>query len=350
MTNHRPITIQTDPYNAETPLAALIEPITPTAAFYVRNHFPVPALDAGNYRLRLDLWPETAPRELSPGDLRSLPKRTVTMTMECAGNGRTTLDPPVPGVRWGFGAVGTATFSGASLRDVIDAGSLPPDTVELLFIGADSGAVRPGEVAPFARSLPPEAALHPDTLLAWEMNGEPLTADHGHPLRLIVPRWYGVASVKWLVEVRALTEPFRGFYQADHYVYRDQAGSPDAPVTTMRLRALIARPAEGETLPPGPVEIAGLAWSGEAPIAGVEISADGGRSWFAARLGEAPSPYAAVPWRAQWMPERPGDYTLIARAVDTTGERQPLETVWNAQGYGNNAAHRVRVQVTAQLR
>jgi DMSO/TMAO reductase YedYZ molybdopterin-dependent catalytic subunit len=345
-----PIPVQTDPYNAETPPALLAEPLTPAAAFYVRNHFAVPALDPAAYRLRVALNDEATLLKLSLADLQALPFRRVTLTLECAGNGRTALDPPAPGVRWGTGAVGTATFGGAPLRALVDKVGLAPGTVELLFDGADRGEVAHGRVSSFGRSLPLDVALDADTLLAWEMDGAPLTPDHGFPLRLIVPRWYGVASVKWLREVRALAEPFRGYYQVEQYRYRREAGTPeDTPVTTMRVKAVLAtangRPAGESLLPPGPVTLAGTAWSGEGAIARVEISADAGAIWLAAELADPASPYGATPWRAVWAPPGPGSHTLLVRAVDTAGNTQPLAPVWNEQGYGNNGAQRVVLRV-----
>lgn len=339
-------TVQTDPYNAETPMGALAAPVTPDGLFYVRNHFPVPTLDAAEWRLTVDLRPGDPPLHLSLTDLAALPRHAVTVTLECAGNGRTTLTPPPPGTPWAFGAVGTAEFAGTPLRSLLSLSPVVDDVVELLFLGADRGRIPTGETVAFGRSLPPSVAFHPDTLLAWEMNGRSLPPEHGYPLRLVVPRWYGVASVKWLAEIRALSEPYRGYYQADQYLYNGQAGLPDGtPVTTMRVRAVIAEPQDAATVT-GPHVVSGTAWSGDGVITRVELSADGGATWIAADLGLPASPYAAVEWRARWTPDAPGALTLLARATDAAGNTQPLEPVWTAQGYGNNAVQRVRVTVT----
>ena len=269
------------------------------------------------------------------------------MTMECAGNGRTRMTPVPPGHPWELGAVSTARFTGVPLRDVLERAGVDGGAVEVAFAGADAGVTETGPPARFERSLPLDRAMDPDVLLAWEMNGEPLPPPHGFPLRLVVPGWYGVASVKWLAEIRVLDAPFDGFFQAERYVYRGEAGVADGtPVTRMRVRALIAQPGEGERLPAGAAtEIRGTAWSGEAPVRRVEVSVDGGATWQDARLGDAESPYAAAPWSLAWTPPHAGRHLLLARATDEAGHVQPLEPVWNELGYGNNVVQRVEVEV-----
>lgn len=339
------IPLEQRPFNAETPLAALAEPITPTPLFYVRNHFDVPRLDPDSWQLRVGGLVEQ-PLGLSLPELRRFPECTLAVTLECAGNGRARMTPVPPGTPWGYGAAATASFTGTPLTTVVERAGLRPDTVEILFVGADAGDVAPGRPTEFGRSLPVTDALHPDVLLAWEMNGEPLSAAHGSPLRLVVPGWYGVASVKWLVSIEALAAPYGGYFQREKYVYVGERGMSDGmPVRRMRVRAVIARPADGEVVEQGPIEIAGSAWSGAAPVVRVEVSGDGGRSWSEAELGRPPSSYAASPWRLEWAPPSPGTHTLAARATDDSGNTQPLEPVWNAQGYGNNAVQRVIVQV-----
>jgi DMSO/TMAO reductase YedYZ molybdopterin-dependent catalytic subunit len=200
-------------------------------------------------------------------------------------------------------------------------------------------------VESFTRSLPLEIALEADTLLVREMNGAPLTADHGFPLRLVVPGWYGVASVKWLTRITVLRRPLKAFYQTERYVYEGERGTPNgAPVTRMRVRSLVARPAEGAELAGGPVEIAGSAWSGDAPIREVAVSTDGGATWRLADL-KSESPHGVTRWRLRWDPPGPGEHVIVSRASDAAGRVQPLEPVWNAHGYGNNVVQRVRVTV-----
>jgi DMSO/TMAO reductase YedYZ molybdopterin-dependent catalytic subunit len=346
MIRDRLVPVETRPFNAETPLDALAEPLTPTDSFYVRNHFDVPTLDEREFRLRVGGLVRR-PLELSLEELRGFPERSVVATLECAGNGRALMAPPPKGTPWRFGAVSTARFTGTSLHNVLEkARGLLPAAVEVLFAGADRGEVSPGRAVTFERSLPPEVALRQDVLLAWQMNGEPLAPDHGRPLRLVVPGWYGVASVKWLVEISGIDRPFDGYYQREKYVYEGEPGTPDGePVAAMRVRAAIAQPADGEKLATGPVQVTGTAWSGAGTVARVEVSSDGGRTWAEAALGTADSVYAAAPWRFTWIPPAPGDYVLVARATDSAGNIQPLEPVWNSHGYGNNVAQRVKVRL-----
>ncbi len=339
------VTIEQHPFNAETPLAEMAREITPTGSFYVRSHFDMPRLDAAGFHLSVEGAIEK-PRAWSFSEILALPRHSITATLECAGNGRTRLEPPVPGVRWGFGAASTASFAGTSLHHLLDGSGVRGSAVETLFVGADRGEVAPGRVVAFERSLPLELARHPDTLLAWEMNGEPLTVEHGAPLRLVVPRWYAVASVKWLTHVRLLERPFTGHFQDEKYIYERERGTPEkTPVSTMRVRAVIARPAEGTRLPRGVTEIAGTAWSGDARVERLEVSVDGGKSWREAALGRAVSEHAWVPWKLSWNFATPGSCLLMARATDASGHSQPLESSWNAQGYGNNVVHQIRVEI-----
>jgi DMSO/TMAO reductase YedYZ molybdopterin-dependent catalytic subunit len=337
------------PHNAEAPLPVLLEPVTPSELVYVRNHFDVPALDAATWRLGVGGAVER-PLSLSLGELQALPRESVQMTLECAGNGRLAMRPVPKGTAWSYGAVSVVRFTGTPLRHVLARARIAADAVEVAFAGADRGEVEPGRLERFVRSLPLEAALRPDTLLAWEMNGLPLPSEHGRPLRLVVPGWYGMASVKWLEEIRVLTEPFEGFFQSEHYVYVD--GDPAArgePVREIRVRAVIAEPADGATLAlereGESVEVCGAAWSGHGPVARVEVSADGGASWTAAEVEPARTPHAPQRWWWRWVPPSAGSYTLLCRAADAAGESQPAEQVWNRLGYGNNGPHAVVVRV-----
>lgn len=332
-----------DPYNAGTPMEALSEPVVPTDLVYVRNHFPVPEIDAGEWRLAVAGDVERS-LTLALADLMALPPRTQAVTLECAGNGRSTMRPTPSGTPWAFDAVSTARFTGTSLSHVLEAAGVRKGTVEILFEGADGDPDEDGDTAPFARSLPLEVARHPDTILAWQMNGAPLTPGHGHPVRLVVPGWYAVASVKWLTRIVALDVPFGGHWQATKYVYDGMEGVPDGtPVTTMRVRAAIARPADGARLDEGPVEVEGTAWSGAGRIRKVEVAVDDG-DWVEAALGEPAGRHGATPWTWSWR-ARKGKHVLAARATDESGATQPLEPVWNEHGYGNNVVQRVSVRV-----
>jgi len=242
--------------------------------------------------------------------------------MECAGNGRLGMTPLPSGAPWGHGAVSAAYWTGVPLRAVLERVGVRDDAIEILAEGGDG----------FARALPIEDALDPSTLLAFEMNGRPLPPEHGGPLRLLVPGWYGMASVKWLVHIQPLTEPYAGFQQKERYVYDD-----DAPVTRMRVKSRITRPRVDEVVARGEVRVSGWAWSGFADVRCVEVSLDGGDDWTAATLGRALSPHTWCPWQVSFYVEHPGRHTLRARAIDASGHVQPDAPPWNRLGYGNNA-------------
>lgn len=324
--------ITRDPLNVESSWVGLREPVTPVAECYTRNNYPIPTLHKEDWRLAVrGFGPD---RALSFSDLAGLPSFEQEVVLECAGNARTYFDPRPEGTAWRERAVLCARFRGARLADVLDAARVPASAVEILFCGADG---------PFERSLPRAVALAPDTMVAYEMNGAPLEPRHGAPARLIVPQWYGVASVKWLAEVRALAEPFRGHYQTERYVYAE-----NDPVREKRVNSLIVSPTpDARLVAERPASARGWAWSGRAPIARVEVSLDGGRSWRDAELG-APSP--ATSWRA-WsfaFTPRAGDVAILARATDATGDRQPERALWNKHGYGYNAPRPRRLVAVAQ--
>lgn len=337
--------LEEEPLNAETPLVALSGQTTPTDLCYVRTHFGVPVLDRDSHRVAVG-GAVSDPVDLTVDDLRQLPERSVTMTLECAGNGRRRMSPRPSGTPWLYGGVSSVRFTGTPLRHVLDRVGLEDGVEEIGFVGADEGQVGSGETVPFARSLPLDTALEPEVLLAWRMNGRPLPPEHGAPLRVVVPGWYAMASVKWLRRIEALREPFEGWFQSDRYVYRGEDGTPDeTPVREIRVRSLVTSPPEGEVLGRGTLEVTGFAWSDGTPVARVQVSVDGGDSWEDASLEEGASRWAPTRWRLSWRPPAAGDYELVSRAVDAEGEAQPLTSRWNRLGYGNNAAQRVRVSV-----
>lgn len=318
--------------NLEFPFRDLNSRVTPTECFYVRNHFPTPALTAGGWSLTVG-GAVLHPLRLGLEELRSLPSRTVTATMECAGNGRTFLSPRPRGVPWELGAVGTARWTGVPLSAVLERAGLPEVVAawEVVLEGADRGVMTepvpsPGEIS-YARSVPLAKALD-DVLLAHEMNGEALTPDHGFPVRAVVPGWYGMASVKWLTAVRVVPGPFLGYFQTVDYAYwEEKDGLPPQlrPIGPLQLKAAIARPAPREVVPCGVTyEVTGAAWSGEADVARVEVSMDGGCTWADAEFLDPPMPHVWRRWRFRWQtPEGPGSRTLLARATDTRGRTQP---------------------------
>ena len=329
------VVLTRDPLNAETPLSRQVGSITPVAQHYVRSHFTAPA---GPRAVAFDGRFE-APFSIALAELRALPARSLIVTLECAGNGRSFLDPPAPGEQWGLGAVGTAEWTGVPLAELLARAKPLPDAREVVFRGADRGEPKGlGRAIAFERSLPIEQALRGDALLAYAMNGQPLTPDHGAPVRLVVPGAYGMASVKWLAQVTAVADEFGGFFQRDRYVID---GKPLGPIEP---RAVIVEPVEGARLDLGANLIRGYAWSGREAIAGVDISTDGGRTWRAAKLAPAISAFAWREWHYQWDALR-GEASLLAIAVTRTGERQPLAAVRNELGYSNTAAQPVRVKV-----
>ncbi|MFJ6935045.1 sulfite oxidase [Streptomyces sp. NPDC101132] len=347
-----PETVTDAPYNAQTPAAALAEPLTPAGALFVREHFGVPRTDPATWRLRLD-GAVAHPLTLGHADLLVLPHRELDVLLECAGNGRTLMSPLPPGLPWGQRAVGCARFAGVPLAALAARAGIHPRTVEIVFTGADSGTVH-GRPTAFERSLPLAAALHPDTLLATRMNGEPLTPEHGAPVRLVVPGRYAVADVKWLAGARAVTEPFTGVFQAEEYVYTASRGTPEGPVTTLRVKSLITAPEPDTALRRAhEALVTGRAWTGGGiPVRRVEVRAvpledpDAPLApWHEAALEPPAGPYAWTGWTHRWTPERPGPYRLQSRATDADGHTQPPHAPWNAHGYGCNPVAGVDVVV-----
>jgi len=340
------IVLAEKPMVAETPLAIQDEQLTPNSRFFIRNHFGIPALDASAWRLNIG-GSVNQPRALSLSDLRKLPARRIQATMECAGNGRSFFPPPTEGNQFGYGAVSTSSWTGVSLRDMLGPNPFRPGTVEVMFQGADHGFEKNvGSDIFFQRSLPVEIALHPDTTLAYEMNGEPLPVDHGFPVRLLIPSWYGVASVKWLTEIQALDQPFQGYFQVRRYIYPTDNGP--IPLRERRVRALITQPTADAVLTTGRVELHGVAWSGDQPITRVELSTDDGATWANVDLERSASPYAWQRWQAVWTVSQPGHYTLKVRATDASGNAQPEAAAWNLLGYGNNGIQALPVEVRAE--
>jgi len=333
-------TVEEHPYNAETPLSALLDDVTSSELVYIRNHFEVPRIEASDWSLEVSGSVES-PQTPSLSEITALPARTLRMTLECAGNGRVSMDPAPPGTPWGYGAVSVVEFTGTQLSNLLKQVEIIDGAVEVVFHGADKGEAMPGRTEQYVRSLPLEVALNPDTILAWEMNGEPLSVDHGFPLRLVVPSWYGMASVKWLKKIIVSTVNFSGFFQDEQYVYSDEQGTPEGePVRSIRVRSLILDSKQAED---SVVEISGIAWSGEGTIAKVELSWDGGKEWREAVLSDSNSLFDVQRWQFQWKPAGEQELEFISRATDTSGNVQPIIDRWNRGGYGNNGLHRIRV-------
>jgi DMSO/TMAO reductase YedYZ molybdopterin-dependent catalytic subunit len=329
------------------PLEALRHDVTPTGLHYLLNHFDVPYVPDGQWQVEVTGC-VAQPATVSLDEITALPPRTLAVTLECAGNGRGAMSPRYPSMPWISEAVGTAQWTGTPLRHVLNRVGLRDDAVDVAFVGADRGFDRGHEHA-FARSLKREAALSDDVLLVWAMNGAPLLPQHGFPMRLIVPGWYGMASVKWLTRIEALATPFDGFQQVAGYHYRSEPDGPRTPITHMRVKSLLVPPGipdwytRRRLVDAGPVTLVGRAWSGDGvPVAKVEVGIDG--AWRPAELDPPQGRFAWRGWRSVWNAE-PGEHELSCRATDANGETQPLETRWDAGGFGNNAVHRVRVKV-----
>ena len=335
------------PLNCETSIPALVGGVVmPNAHFYVRNHFQNPDLDPTTFRLTVNGLVER-PLGFSLRELHNMRSQTIVATLECAGNGRTMFDPPVGGEKWNLGAVSTAEWTGVPLVEILDRAGVRTAAREVLFRGADGGTVD-GHSGPvrFERSLGLDRARDAEVLLAYAMNGEALPHQHGYPLRLIVPGWYAVASVKWLTEIELIDRPFDGPFQAEKYWYESERNGEIVrePVTLQKVRALITDPAANQEVECGDLAIRGVAWSGAASIARVEVSVGGG-SWQEARLVGERKRHSWQWWELVTRIEEPGVANLRVRATDLAGRIQPERAEWNRLGYGNNAIHEVPIRI-----
>jgi DMSO/TMAO reductase YedYZ molybdopterin-dependent catalytic subunit len=337
----------TRPLNCETSIPALIGGVVmPNARFYVRNHFQTPRLDPASWHLDVHGLVDR-PLRLSLRDLHNMRSETLVATLECAGNGRSAFDPPAEGEQWQLGAVSTAEWTGVPLAEILDRAGPTPEALEIVFRGADQGDVgEPADPIRFERSLPVTDAGHSGSLLAYAMNGEPLPLEHGYPMRLIVPGWYAVASVKWLTEIEAIGSPFTGYFQAKRYVYETQRNGIVArePVRLQQVRSVITQPSAGQEVTAGDLVVRGVAWSGAAPIDKVEVSIGTG-PWQNARLIGQRHRHSWQWWELLTRIDSPGQTTLRARATDLASRTQPERPHWNRLGYGGNAVHHVPLLV-----
>ena len=335
------------PLNCETAIPALIGGVVmPNARFYVRNHFETPELDTTDWRLRVGGLVDD-PLELSLRDLQNMVSHSLVATLECAGNGRAGFDPPVEGEQWQLGAVSTAEWTGVPLVEVLDRARVKPAACEIVLRGADNGSVE-GSAEPisFERSLSLADARDSDALLAYAMNGEPLPLQHGYPLRVVVPGWYSVTSVKWLTDIDVIGEPFEGFFQTERYVYeweRDGAIVRE-PVRLQQVRSVITEPTGAADIAVGELVVRGVAWSGAAPIAGVDVRVGEG-PWQPARLIGDRHRHSWQWWELLARLDEPGATTLRARATDLAGRVQPEQPAWNRLGYGGNAIQTVTINL-----
>jgi sulfite oxidase len=337
----------------ETPVSFLDSWITPTERFFVRNNERMPQINVADWKL--SITGEVArPLTLTLAELLKMQAHSVTNTLECAGNGRAFFQPRIRGVPWTRGGVGNAVFRGPSLKTLLRQAGVNDSARHVAFRGVALASPDP----PFTRSIPIEKALDPDTIVATEMNGSPLTSEHGYPARALVPGWIGSASIKWLTEVRVLPRELQGYFMDS--AYRLPASPTEAPkqnrvsadprrgtvITSLPIKSIIAAPADGSAIGSAvPLRVFGAAWAGESTVARVEVSTDSGKSWQPAALRPELARYAWRLWEFDWKPAEEGMYVLRSRATDVRGRSQPLETPWNPGGYLWNAMDRVRVTV-----
>ena len=343
---------EAEPFNAETCLAALAEgPLTPTDAFYVRSHGAVPEIDPAAWRLRVEGLVERE-LDLSLTTLReAFRERSEVATLQCAGNRRAGLIAirDIPGeAPWGPGATGTATWTGVALADVLALAGPRGGATHVGFEGADTcPEARPAQR--FGGSIPLDKACRPEVLLAWAMNGEPLASIHGAPLRVVVPGYIGARSVKWLSRIEVRDSPWPGYFQQVVYRLLPEDGTP-APGAGMSLGLValngdILSPADGATVPAGPVDVLGYAFAGgERYVARVDVSLDGGASWSQAEFLDDLGVWAWRHWSIT-LDLPPGDHEILVRAWDSSAATQPEDeaALWNPKGYVNNARPRIRV-------
>ncbi|WP_327721257.1 sulfite oxidase [Streptomyces sp. NBC_00490] len=332
------------------PLEALRHDLTPPGLHYVLTHYDIPYVpDAAAWQLTLGGLVRR-PLRLDLAGLRAFPQVTTRVTLECAGNGRALLTPRPVSQPWLVEAVGTAEWTGVPLRLLLAEAGIEPGAVDVVFTGADHGVER-GVEQDYQRSLSVEDATggEPEVLVAYAMNGAPLPPQHGYPLRLVVPGWYGMAHVKWLRDVSVVDEPFTGFQQAVAYRLRERPEDPGEPVTRIAPRALLVPPgfpdfmSRTRVVRPGEVPLEGRAWSGRAPVTRVEVSTDAGRTWHETELEpDAGHRWAWRRWRLTWT-ATPGQHLLGARATDAEGHTQPLDQSWNRGGFASNLVQRVPV-------
>jgi DMSO/TMAO reductase YedYZ molybdopterin-dependent catalytic subunit len=334
--------------NRGIPLEGLRYPITPTGMHYLLVHFDIPDVDAAKWRLAVGGL-VSKPMSLTLNEIKKRPVRKIAATMECAGNGRALMSPRPISQPWMVEAVSTARWTGTPLRGVLKEAGLSSEATEILFTGRDRG-VQGDELQYYQRSLSASEASRGEVLLAYEMNGLPLQPQHGFPLRLLVPGWYGMSSVKWLDSIEAIDKSFDGYQMTGMYRYSQAADDRGEPVTLMRVRSLMIPPGVPDFLTrtrlvsAGRVRLAGRAWAGRSDVSRVEVSTDGGSTWSDANLGERPSRFAWREWWFSWQARR-GSFELCVRATDTEGNTQPMRHQWNFLGMGDNEVQRVPVVV-----
>ncbi|MEK3800576.1 sulfite oxidase [Peribacillus sp. FSL H8-0477] len=335
------------PENQETPIHFVAEDLVSDKLFYRRNHFPYPAFSSSFYFLPIDGHVQN-PSVFSLEQIYAMPSKTIKVVLECSGDKRELFKPKVFGEQMGKGAISQGIWKGVPLRTLLQYAGMLDHTKEIVFEGYDNGPrTDSNNVYNFTRSLPIEKALDEDTIIAYEYNNHPLSFKHGFPLRLIVPGWYGMASVKWIKKIVVIEKEFKGPFQTVDYIYypNQENDSGKFPVTTINVNSTIQFPLDRQLLNTGIYKINGIAWTGEGKIATVEISMDGGQTWDPCKLSNTPKKHAWVRWTYTWNALKKGEYTIKTRATDTEGNRQPGKPLWNRKGYGYNAIDKITVKV-----
>ena len=346
--NFRPHEVARAFRNRGMPIEGLRYSITPTGMHYLLNHFDIPYVDAQSWQLQIG-GRVSKPMTLNLEDIKQRPVVTLPVTMECAGNGRALLDPRPVNQPWMLEAIGTAEWTGTPLRGLLEESGLLDDAAEVLFTGLDRG-IQGDEDQFYQRSLTVDEALREEVLLAYAMNGVPLEPQHGFPLRLIVPGWYGMTSVKWLSHIEILARPFEG-PQMQFYRYARDENDPGSRVELMKVRSLMVPPGlasfptRERLVEAGSVTLTGRAWAGRCAVTRVEVSVDGGNTWRDARLDDPVGVHAWRGWSFEWT-ATPGTHALCARATDSQGNTQPMEQCWTYYGVGNNNVAKVEVVVS----
>jgi len=337
------------PPDFETPVSLLNTFITPNEAFYVRSHIPIPQIDAATWALKIG-GEVNSPITLSLDEIKKLPAVTITNTLECAGNGRAFFQPALAGIQWEKGAVGNARFTGARMSDVLKKAGVKTSGVNVEMHAADRP---PGTMPAFVRQVPMAKAMHPDTVIAYEMNGEPIPLVHGAPLRAIVPGWEGAYSIKWLNALNVIAKDSDSFWVATGYRYPTRRVAPGAavdakdmaPLTGLIVKSLITTPADGASQAVGKIVVGGFAWAGEDDIKAVDVSIDNGATWRPARLTGEQARYAWRRFEFEFNATRPESYLILSRATDSKGTMQPAVSQWNPSGYLWNQYDSIRVEV-----
>ncbi|RHW43444.1 sulfite oxidase [Neobacillus notoginsengisoli] len=342
------LTRSLSPENQETPIQFIDADMIPDKLFYRRNHFSYPAFSYSNYFLPIN-GSVSKPIVLSMQEILEFPSKTIQIVLECSGDKRSFFEPKLFGEQWEKGAISQGYWSGVPLRTLLERSGLSEGAKEVVVEGYDFGERTDlDKVFTFARSLPIEKALHPDTIIAYEYNGKPIPFKHGYPLRLIVPQWYAMASVKWIKQIRVIDSHFTGPFQAIDYVYypHKETDQEAFPVTTVNVNSTIQKPLDMDILNTGMHEIKGIAWTGQGVISKVEISIDGGTTWLTAKLEPSKNNgYAWQSWSYEWTVSKKGEYVILSKATDSTGRPQPTDPFWNRKGYGYNAIDHVKVKV-----